>query len=256
MNDTIYKDYMTRNYQNYINMMNLRQSKRTAANVESSVRSRSDSRFETAEGDSFQDVVSRYTEASGVSEAALPLQRSTRDMSMEEYKAYIADRISRLSMHPSQMQDSVSIYISEAGFKAMKEDPEYEEWVIDWLGQDFAFNNPWAGICGGRYVVHYVGATKEEYRGQSWYPEYQNGKGKSLFDQKSEGCFWQRRMDRHREYQKLHQKKVQSEALQARLLQRQLQQFSAFDLQNMSGQPPFLIAQLLLGGISGGDVNI
>lgn len=253
MNDTIYKDYMTRNYQNYINMMNLKQS-RKMADAESGTGSAS--RFETAEGDSFRDVVNKYAANFGVSEPIQPVQRSVQEMSMEEYKAYIADRISRLPMHPSQMQDSVSIHISEAGFKAMKEDPEYEEWVIDWLGQDFAFNNPWAGICGGRYVVHYVGATKEEYRGQSWYPEYQNGKGKSLFDQKSEGCFWQRRMDRHREYQKLHQKKVQSEALQARLLQRQLQQFSAFDLQNMSGQPPFLIAQLLLGGISGGDVNI
>lgn len=249
MSETIHKNYMTRDYQNYINMMNLKQSRKAAAESGTGRASC----FETTEGDSFQDVVSRYAEASGVSEAASPVQRSARDMSMEEYKAYIADRISRLPMHPSQMQNSVSIHISEAGFKAMKEDPEYEEWVIDWLGQDFAYNNPWAGICGGSYVVHYIGATREEYRGQGWAKGYQNGKGEDLFNQKAKGGFWERRAKRHREYRELQEKTEQARAIQRQL---QARQFPALDAQNMLGQTQPLLSQILFGGLSGGNVNV
>ncbi len=35
------------------------------------------------------------------------------EMTMEEYQAYIYDRISQLPVHPSNMQDSVSVQISE-----------------------------------------------------------------------------------------------------------------------------------------------
>lgn len=251
MNETINKNYMTRNYQNYINMMSRKQSRKVAAGTEPA--SRQVSRFETTEGDSFRDVVNKYAAASDVPEAVQPTARSAQDMSMEEYKAYIADRISRLPMHPSHMQDSVSIHISEAGFRAMKEDPEYEEWVIGWLGQDFACNNPWAGICGASYVVHYIGATKEEYRGEGWAKGYQNGKGEDLFNQKARDSFWERRAKRHQEYQKLQEKTEQARAVQRQL---QARQFTTLDAQGMAGQPPLLLSQLLFGGLSGGDVNV
>ncbi|MCM1467787.1 MAG: hypothetical protein NC086_06520, partial [Alistipes sp.] len=96
---------------------------------------------------------------------------------------------------PSRMQDTISINISEAGFEAMKNDPEYEEWVLDYLQKDFNCYNPWTASCGGCYCVKYIGAAKEEYRGESWYAGYQNGKGTSLYDEKSQDSFWERRVD-------------------------------------------------------------
>ena len=223
MSEIIYKNGMTRNYQNYINHIKRQAETRMQAGSRT--------------GESFLDVVNKYAATAVIAETYQPEPVSTQDMTMEEYKEYISDRLSRIPMHPSQMQNSVAIHISEAGFEAMKNDPEYEEWVIGWLEKDMACNNPWSGICGGQYVVHYIGATKEEYRGQSWYPAYQNGKGESLFNQKAEGSFWERRLKR----QEMEMQRVQ--------------RLSALQLQMMQGQSAAL-SQLILGGMAGSDINI
>jgi predicted MarR family transcription regulator len=125
--------------------------------------------------------------------------KTAADMTMEEYKSYIHDQISRIPRHPSRLMDTVSINISEAGFEAMKNDPEYEKWVLDGLAQNFAVNNPWTSMAGGCYHVINIGATKEDYRGQSWYAGFNNGKGKDSYDEKSKNSFWEKRADRHKE---------------------------------------------------------
>ncbi len=123
---------------------------------------------------------------------------TTEDMTLEEYKQYIYQKISALPMHPSQAMSSVSIHITDEGFEAMKKDPSYEKWVLDTLRANFAFNDPWTGVCGGSFSVHRFGKTKEEYRGQGWYMGYQNGKASSIFDEESEESFWEKRVKRHK----------------------------------------------------------
>ena len=130
----------------------------------------------------------------------------TADMSLEEYKQYIWNKISDLPMSASSQMESISIQITDEGFEAMKNDPEYEAWVLDSLAQNFRFQNPWTAMCGGGYVVHHFGATKEQYHGESWYPGYMGGQGASLFDKKSKGSFWEQRMERHKEFMELQQK--------------------------------------------------
>ena len=127
----------------------------------------------------------------------------TADMSLEAYKQYIEDKISRLPMSASSQMQSISVQITDEGFEAMKNDPEYEAWVLDTLAQNFRFQNPWTAMCGGGYVVHHFGATKEQYHGESWYPGYMGGQGAALYDKKSEGGFWERRMERHKESMEL-----------------------------------------------------
>ncbi len=90
---------------------------------------------------------------------------SAADMTMEEYKQYIYDKIIRMPVDPSQMQDAVSIQISEEGFAAMKADPEYEKWVLDTIRRDLGAYNPWGRMGESSYRSHYFGATKKEYRG-------------------------------------------------------------------------------------------
>lgn len=120
---------------------------------------------------------------------------STKDMTMEEYKQYIHDRISEIPIHPSRMQESISITISEAGFEAMKNDPEYEAWVLNDLQTGWAQPDRWSGICGAAYSTIYYGATKEECHAEMWSAGYQNGSGKNLYDTKSESSFWERRIE-------------------------------------------------------------
>lgn len=115
---------------------------------------------------------------------------SRDDMTMAEYRTYVLDRIASLPIDSSQALASHAVHITDAGFAAMKKDPEYEEWVIDQLRQNFAFHDPWSNICGGSYHVHTFGATREQYHGESWFPGYMGGQGDALFQSKSAGSQW------------------------------------------------------------------
>lgn len=54
----------------------------------------------------------------------------TSEMSMDEYKEYITDILGKIPFHASRPYDEEAIYISEAGWEQMKNDPEYEAWVL------------------------------------------------------------------------------------------------------------------------------
>lgn len=135
----------------------------------------------------------------GVSGAGENAGLSAKDLTMEEYQAYIYDQISLLPMHPTNMQDTISVKISDAGLKAMKEDSRYEQWVLDTVRASLAARDPWSGMCGGKYTVLSFGAGKEQYHGESWRAGYLNGSGSRLFQKKSEDSFWEHRAQRRKE---------------------------------------------------------
>lgn len=155
------------------------------------------------------------TKGQSQAEAVLAVSESTQDMTMEEYKEYIYDTIAGLPVHPSQIRNSVTVYISDAGFEAMKNDPEYEAWVLDTLKKNFSFNDPWGPMNGGNYVVHSFGATKEEYQGHSWPKETERSRRR-----KTEESYWEERRKRRKELNK----KYYEELLERKALIRRLQQ--------------------------------
>lgn len=138
----------------------------------------------------------KKSDAAG-SAGALPQSGST----MTEYKAVIFGKISQLPVHPSRMMDSVSVRISEAGFEAMKNDPEYEEWVLNQLRESFMSSGSQSVLCGGDRRVYYIGAAKEEYRSESWDSSQQDSD--ELFEEKAAGDFWEQRMESHKKFQEL-----------------------------------------------------
>ncbi len=149
-----------------------------------------------------KDGVSPENMVSGVRNEAM-----VRAMSREEYKLYIYQKIAAIPMHPSQKWDAVFVNISEEGFAAMQADPEYEKWVLDTLRKDFAFYNPWSAYAGGSYRIHYFGATKQEYRGESFAMGFRNGgKRTESSKKKKEKSFWEKRAERHKMYMDLAQK--------------------------------------------------
>lgn len=114
-----------------------------------------------------EDTPETAEAAPGVKSAAGTGARSTQDMSLEEYTRYIYGQISELSRRNYSSGNSVFIYISEEGFRAMQSDPEYEAWVMENIREAYYC----AGHRGGHdgyHSAHFFGATKEEYRGQSW----------------------------------------------------------------------------------------
>ena len=149
-----------------------------------------------------KDEASLENMVSGVRNEAM-----VRAMSREEYKLYIYQKIAAIPMHPSQKWDAVFVNISEEGFAAMQADPAYEKWVLDTLRKDFAFYNPWSAYAGGSYRIHYFGATKQEYRGESFAMGFRNGgKRTDSSKKKKEKSFWEKRAERHKMYMDLAQK--------------------------------------------------
>lgn len=193
---TINVNYMTRTYNSFIKSQETRK----------------------ASGKSMDDTIAEKLSGSektgDVQETARTGAISTKDMTIDEYKQYIHDKISEIPLNASRMGDHIAIDISEAGFEAMKNDPEYEEWVLDYLKRDFAVNNPWAGTCGGQYVIYKFGATKEEFHAQGWAAGYQNGKGKSIWEGKSKNSFWERKVENKKRIEAQTKKQQEKKRLQ------------------------------------------
>lgn len=159
-------------------------------------------------------------ESSERAEAAEKVEAAFRDnMSLDEYKQYIYEKISRIPMHPSQMMRSVCVHISDAGFEAMKKDPEYEKWVLDVLRKDFSYQDPWADVAGESFAVHRFGATRQEYRGDSWYLGFRGGRGGILYDEEAEESFWEKRCKRFKKYMKQCQEAAKEKQIQKRVIQ-------------------------------------
>ncbi len=128
-------------------------------------------------------------------------RKAAEDMTMEEYRQYISGCISSLTTDPSNALDSVSVYISDAGFAAMKKDPEYEKWVLDTIQSSFNCSDPWSGVCGGKYMIFRFGASREEAHADIWRAGFGAGKGERNVSGKSEDGFWELRAKRRKYYQ-------------------------------------------------------
>ena len=176
MSNTINVNYMTRAYNQY-------QQKNAAKDQE-----KEDTRF--------ADSVREKSEASGSIVGNSKIGSvSAKDMTMVEYKQYIYNKISQIPMHPTRAGESISVTISEAGFEAMKNDPEYEAWVLNDLQVGWSQPDKWSGICGGAFSTIYYGASKEECHAEMWSAGYNNGNGGKIFNDKSKNSFWERRIE-------------------------------------------------------------
>lgn len=123
---------------------------------------------------------------------------SAADMTMDEYKRYIYEQILRMPVNSSQIQDAVSVSISEEGFAAMKADPTYEKWVLDTLRRDLAAYYPWGTVGESTYRSHHFGATREEYRG---YCFAKDNRSRRLAEQQRERVAEEeKRKKKHKEY--------------------------------------------------------
>lgn len=66
--------------------------------------------------------------------------KSKADMSLDEYKAYFNEKMDALYTHPSQRYMNDVIDITDAAYKRMQTDPEYEQKILNALAQNKAVN--------------------------------------------------------------------------------------------------------------------
>ena len=143
---------------------------------------------------------------------ALEKTGSTQGLSeaeeMEQFKKEFYEDLSKVTNH--RTVSNAAVNISEAAFRAMKENPQYKEKVLsliqrDW-GDSYAPRN-----CS---VLITVGATLNEYRADSWPVGYD-----SEFDVRSQNSFYKRTSEK-----KDRQKELLEEYLEKRAQAKRQQQ--------------------------------
>ena len=209
---------------------------------------------------SFADTLAALQSTDGTAEATEA--KSTADMTMDEYKAYLSEKLAAIPWHPNRCNDEESFVITDAGWERLKNDPEYEKWLLDGIAIGRSSYPPLLALDpGGLYCVHHIGANEEEYHGTSWSKQYGFGsaeKSRSVFEEKSKDSQMQMRAKR---------KKLQAEAdekyyAQKRLLEKMSEQLAAIRtararqsglLHTSSDMPIFGVpAEFLLAGLGGG----
>lgn len=63
---------------------------------------------------------------------------SPEEMTLEEYKEYFNEKMNSLYVHPSQKNRNEVIDITDAAYKRMQTDPEYEKKILDALAKNWA----------------------------------------------------------------------------------------------------------------------
>ena len=138
-----------------------------------------------------------------LSEARGELEKiSPSDMTLDEYKSYIEGELQKIPRHFSRHRDDVTIVISDAGFSAMQNDSGYEAWVLNSVREALNFPDYLCGYPGtnGRFEVIQFGATREDFRGQSW----SKPKNNSL-NRPQEESYWDLRIKRLKAHLKAEQ---------------------------------------------------
>ena len=110
-----------------------------------------------------------------------------KEMTLDQYKKYIQDIISRMPVHPSQSGRTWLFDISDEGYEAMKNDPEYEKYILDTIRDTLSSFD--SSRSKGMSVYHF-GATKEEQRVENWNPDTED----VFVSDDSFGDWWDKRM--------------------------------------------------------------
>ncbi len=134
-------------------------------------------------------------------------QRMVQDMTMEEYRHFVYDRIALLPLALSQSGWNWYVDISDAGLEAMKNDPAYEAYVMGTVKQYFSAPDP---FCSRSFGILHFGASREESYGHSFVYDSPADQGKE------EESYWERRMERRKKLQKMLEELMEKRALARR----------------------------------------
>ena len=95
---------------------------------------------------------------------------SREDMTMEEYKKFFTALMDSMPYDWSQKNDINVWSITEDGWEQMKNDSDYEAWVLGYTAEDRAVNIPFAAMPGysPAYHTEQFGASIEEHLGQGF----------------------------------------------------------------------------------------
>lgn len=130
---------------------------------------------------------------------------SREDMTMEEYKSFITNLMNCIAFHPTQQNNTEIWSISEKGWEQMKNDPDYETWVLGYTSLNRSVNIPFGLSGAGCFCTENFGASIEEHIGQS---VPQGGFNKTFkSSDKEEESWWEKR---HKLYKEMLKKQIEN----------------------------------------------
>lgn len=141
---------------------------------------------------------------------------SREDMTMEEYKSFINGLLKSIPFDATRIYDKEIISISDAGWEQMKNDADYEAWILGYTVENRSVRNPffgWPGVSGNFYIEKF-GASIEEHIGQS---VGQTGPGSTSGHVKDEKSWWEKRQEKMDEIMEEQAEKAMKKA-QARMI--------------------------------------
>lgn len=137
---------------------------------------------------------------------------SREDMTMEEYKKFFTNLMNSIPYDWSQKNDVNVWSITEKGWEQMKNDPDYEAWVLGYTTEDRSVNIPFASMPGysPSYHTEKFGTSIEEHLGQGI--PMNSSKKKSLFGADKES-WWEKRHERSEKVQKKQEQRAEKRAI-------------------------------------------
>lgn len=168
---------------------------------------------------------------------------SREDMTMEEYKQFFTALMDSIPFDASHRGDVEIWSISEKGWEQMKNDPEYEAWVLGYTSENRAVYNPFASWPGysPNVCTEKFGDSIEQHIGQS----VPMNSGSSKKTDTEEESWWVKRHKRLEELIALQEKAAREKATtnrkleQAEMLQEQMMsnaRLRNFLTEGMSGE--------------------
>ena len=207
----------------------------------------------TACGSSFaQTLVSVTTR-----KTTITVTKTTTEMTMAEYQEYIWEKIDSFPFSPTRPYDEQTIKISEKCWNRMKDDPEYENKMMNIIKDGRQYPDPFFGMgsCGAYEVLDFDGG--EGCLSHTFSKNFGGSKlgASNQFDKESEGAFWSNRRKRMKELYKeseerylRRKKEMQMENLHVRKM-RLMAQGKYEEAASVIGAG--LPASLLLSGLGG-----
>lgn len=136
---------------------------------------------------------------------------SREDMTMEEYKQFFTALMDSIPRDPSQKNDVEIWSISEKGWEQMKNDPEYEAWVLGYTSENRSVYIPFASWPGYSpcFCTEKFGDSIEQHIGQTVPMNTGSGKKTGSADEES---WWVKRQKRLKKLLEEQEKRAREQA--------------------------------------------
>ncbi|MBR1553243.1 MAG: hypothetical protein IJ631_04440 [Schwartzia sp.] len=188
---------------------------------------------------------------------SVSVTKTTAEMTMEEYQDYIWNKIDSFPFSSTRPFDEQTIKISEKCWDRMKDDPEYEEKMMNIIKDGRQYPDPFFGMgsSGAYWVLEFDGGEGCWSHGFS--KDFGGSKAgvSSRFDAESEGGFWSSRRKRREQQKQAEQHYLEQKQQMA--LENQHVHMARLMAQDKFDEAAFVTcagvpASSLLAGIGGG----